>query len=67
MEAAEPELAGDVAPGTSGGVIRYRIWPARRHPILAAEVATGAGDEQGDGRDGLSHHPNPDKPEPAPP
>jgi len=32
-DAAEARLEGDVAPRSSGGVIRYRIWPARRHPV----------------------------------
>lgn len=36
QDAAEPHLAGDVTPGTTGGVIRYRIWPARRHPFRTA-------------------------------
>ncbi len=34
-EAAGPSLEGDVSPGTAGGCIRYRIWPARRHPLRA--------------------------------
>ena len=33
-EAAESELSGEVSPRTSGGVIRYRSWPARRHKVL---------------------------------
>ena len=33
-EAAESELSGEVSPRTSGGVIRYRSWPARRHKLL---------------------------------
>jgi len=39
-DAAESRLLGEVSPGTTGGVIRYRIWPARRHPLrlLAAVV-----------------------------
>ncbi|MFO0748119.1 MAG: hypothetical protein U1F43_21045 [Myxococcota bacterium] len=40
-DAAQPELAGDVAAKTTGGVIRYRIWPARRHPLRLA-LAVGA-------------------------
>ena len=32
---AEAELAGIVAPTQSGGVIRYRVWPAKRHPLRA--------------------------------
>ncbi len=36
QDAAEPHLAGDVRPATTGGVIRYRIWPARRHPFRTA-------------------------------
>ena len=35
-EAAESELSGEVSPRTSGGVIRYRSWPARRHKALTA-------------------------------
>lgn len=44
-DAAESKLAGDVSPSTSGGVIRYRIWPARRHPVrlvIAVAVVIGA-------------------------
>lgn len=33
MDAAESNLEGDVSPRTAHGAIRYRIWPARRHPI----------------------------------
>jgi hypothetical protein len=33
-EAAESELSGEVSPRTSGGVIRYRSWPARRHKLM---------------------------------
>lgn len=32
---AEAELEGVVAPAQSGGVIRYRVWPAKRHPARA--------------------------------
>lgn len=32
-DAAESELHGEVLAKTSGGVIRYRAWPARRKPI----------------------------------
>ena len=35
-EAAESELSGEVSPRSSGGVIRYRSWPASRHKILTA-------------------------------
>ena len=38
------ELSGHVEPATSGGVIRYRLWPARRYPgrvVLMALVITG--------------------------
>lgn len=37
-DAARPELAGDVAAKSSGGVVRYRIWPARRHPLRLVVV-----------------------------
>lgn len=43
-DAAEPELAGEVSPKATGGVIRYRAWPARRRPlrlILAAVAVLG--------------------------
>lgn len=36
QDPAEPLLSGDVDPATAGGLIRYRIWPARRHPLRAA-------------------------------
>jgi hypothetical protein len=39
VDAAESHLEGDVSPGTASGLIRYRIWPARRHPIWTALVA----------------------------
>ncbi len=44
MEAAKAQLAGDVSPRRAGGSIRYRIWPARRRPVLAvlALVLIGA-------------------------
>ncbi len=45
MDAAESELQGDVVPKTASGVIRYRIWPAKRHPIrtvMAALAVAGA-------------------------
>jgi len=35
VDAAESNLEGDVSPRTAHGSIRYRIWPARRHPIRA--------------------------------
>jgi len=44
-DAAESKLAGDVSPSTSGGVIRYKIWPARRHPVrlvIAVALVVGA-------------------------
>ncbi|MGM0575321.1 MAG: hypothetical protein ACQEXJ_06285 [Myxococcota bacterium] len=44
QNAAESHLEGDVGPATTGGVIRYRIWPVRRHPmrtIVAALVPVG--------------------------
>ena len=44
-DAAESKLAGDVSPSTTGGVIRYRIWPARRHPVrlaIALALVVGA-------------------------
>lgn len=43
-DAAESELAGEVRAKTSGGVIRYRVWPARRRPlrlIIAAVLVLG--------------------------
>lgn len=43
-DAARAELAGAVGAKVSGGVIRYRSWPARRHPLrlaLAAAVVVG--------------------------
>jgi len=43
-DAIESELVGDVRPQASGGVIRYRVWPARRHPwrlVVAAVVVVG--------------------------
>lgn len=43
-DAAESQLEGEVRAKTSGGVIRYRVWPARRHPLrlaLAAVVVVG--------------------------
>jgi hypothetical protein len=43
-DAAESELSGEVSAKTSGGVIRYRVWPARRHPlrlVVAAVVVVG--------------------------
>jgi hypothetical protein len=43
-DAAASELAGDVAAKASGGTIRYRIWPARRHPLrLGATVVIVVG------------------------
>ncbi len=38
-DAAESELEGDVSPKLGGGVIRYRIWPAKRHPLRLAAAA----------------------------
>lgn len=47
MDAAESHLEGDVSPGTASGLIRYRIWPARRHPfrtlLFAAAVIAATG------------------------
>ena len=43
-DAAESELAGEVRPKTSGGVIRYRVWPAKRNPmrlVIATLVVLG--------------------------
>jgi hypothetical protein len=43
-DAAESELAGEVRAKTSGGVIRYRVWPARRNPmrlVVAGVVVVG--------------------------
>lgn len=39
VDAAESHLTGDVGARVSAGAIRYRIWPARRHPILATAGA----------------------------
>ena len=36
QDAAEAELEGVVAQARSGGLIRYRVWPARRHPLRGA-------------------------------
>ena len=44
-DAAESQLQGDVAAKTTGGVIRYRVWPARRHPtrlVLVGAVIVAA-------------------------
>lgn len=38
QDAAEAELGGIVEPAHSGGLIRYRVWPARRHPVRAVWV-----------------------------
>ena len=35
-DAAESELSGEVSLQTTGGVIRYRSWPARRHKVMTA-------------------------------
>ena len=35
-DAARSDLEGDVSPQTTGGVIRYRVWPARRRPLRLA-------------------------------
>ena len=32
-DAAQPFLEGAVRPESSGGVIRYRLWPLKRHPL----------------------------------
>lgn len=41
---AQAELEGVVEPATGGGHIRYRVWPARRHPMrLVAVCATCVG------------------------
>lgn len=44
-DAAESVLAGEVRAKTSGGVIRYRVWPARRKPVrlVIAAVVVIAG------------------------
>lgn len=39
QDAAEADLEGVVEPAHSGGVIRYRVWPVRRHPWRAVGVA----------------------------
>lgn len=36
---AQADLEGVVEPATSGGLIRYRVWPARRHPLRLVGVA----------------------------
>ncbi|TNF38189.1 MAG: hypothetical protein EP329_01105 [Deltaproteobacteria bacterium] len=44
-DAAESTLSGDVSASTSGGIIRYKIWPARRHPVrlvIAVILVVGA-------------------------
>ncbi len=45
QDAAESELAGEVDARASGGVIRYRVWPAKSHPIrlIMAVVAVLGG------------------------
>lgn len=48
MDAAESELEGDVAPQVTGGVVRYRLWPAWHKPVrtivvLALVVAATGG------------------------
>lgn len=40
-EASASELSGEVTLGRSGGVIRYRCWPARRHIWLTAAFLLG--------------------------
>jgi len=35
---AQADLEGVVEPATSGGLIRYRVWPARRHPMRMVGV-----------------------------
>ncbi len=44
-DAAGPELHGAVDAKMTGGVIRYRAWPARRHPLrlVLAMAAVGVG------------------------
>ena len=37
-KAAQAELEGVVDPATSGGLIRYRVWPARRQPLRLMAV-----------------------------
>jgi hypothetical protein len=37
-EAAVGDLAGHVEPAVTGGVIRYRLWPAKRYPGRVALV-----------------------------
>ena len=39
QDAAAADLEGVVEPAQSGGLIRYRVWPARRHPLRAVWVA----------------------------
>ncbi|MFT7583090.1 MAG: hypothetical protein ACI9MR_004776, partial [Myxococcota bacterium] len=38
-DAAESELEGDVLAKVSGGVVRYRIWPAKRRPLRSALIS----------------------------
>lgn len=38
-DVAESHLEGDVSPGVAGGVIRYRLWPAKRRPFRAGLAA----------------------------
>lgn len=44
QDPAQAELEGVVEPATSGGLIRYRVWPARRHVgrlLLVAGLCLG--------------------------
>ncbi len=44
-DAAGSDLAGDVGAKVTGGVIRYRSWPAKRHPlrlVVAVVAVVGA-------------------------
>ena len=34
-------MEGAVSPGTTAGVIRYRLWPAKRHPVRTALLGLG--------------------------
>ena len=41
QDGAESVLVGEVASAAAAGVIRYRLWPARRYPVRSALVALG--------------------------